>query len=184
MRQTIEKTWDLLECAVNQYKEKCPDVLCDENAKDRFDEIFRNWYAEIKKDYMNTNVQNLDRHKVASILMVSIIKSEAIKYNGQIPENQVFFGGYLIAASVGFSFMMDQLNRALMEKGVDVLEGFVFPEPVSCRTRYFDVFCRNLYYAEKNEKWGLNPLELAEKLFLLEYITLRENNIDPGVLKE
>lgn len=41
---------------------------------------------------------------------------------------------------------------------------------------------RNLYYAKTDYK--LNPLDLADRLFLVEYIALMKEGIDPDTLKD
>ena len=52
------------------------------------------------------------------------------------------------------------------------------PNAISCNTSFEDIMIRNLVYAEDNPKWGLNPLAIAENLFLLEYITIIQKGID------
>lgn len=184
MKQTIERTWDLLDNTVKKIKEKTPGIVLDSDSNKRFDGIFRKTYSEIKDHYMDSTVKNLDRHKIASVIIVSILSSKAIVYQGEVEEGKEFFGQYLIAASVGITFMLNQLNTLLMEKNKEPIKNLWFPDALSCDTPYFEIFCRNLYFSDNNDEWGINPLDVAEKLFLLEYITMEKCGIDPHIFKE
>lgn len=184
MRQTIEKTWDLLENTVKQMNRIDSGVILDSNSYKKFDNNFRKLYSEIKEHYMESTVKNLDRHKIASIIIVSILNSNAIIYQGEIAQGEKFFGQYLIAASVGITFMQNQLNMLLIERNKEPIQKLWFPNALSCDTSYFEIFCRNLYFSNNNNDWGINPLDIAEKLFLLEYVTLEKCGIDPYILKE
>lgn len=184
MKQTIDKIWELLEVTVKQIKKQMPDVILDDGSYTRFSNNFKNLYNEIKEHYMESKVKNLDRHKVASSIITSIINSNIIIYQGEIEQDKEFFGQYLIAASVGITFMQNQLNQILIEKNKEPIKSLWFPDPLSCDTPYFEIFCRNLYFSNNNDNWGINPLDIAEKLFLLEYVTLEKCGIDPHVLKE
>lgn len=184
MKQTIERTWELLENTVKQINKKKSGVLLEGDSYKRFDDNFREMYHEIKERYMENTVRNLDRHKIASIIIVSILKSNAIVYQGEIEQGEEFFGQYLIAASVGITFMQNQLNALLIEKNKGPIKNLWFPDALSCDTPYFEIFCRNLYYSNNNDAWGINPLDIAEKLFLLEYMTMEKCGIDPHIFKE
>lgn len=184
MKQTIERTWELLENTVKQINKKNSGVILDEDSYKRFDADFRKMYNEIKEHYMENTVKNLDRHKVASIIIVSILNSNAIVYQGEVEQGKEFFGQYLIAASVGVTFMQNQLNTLLIEKDKEPIKNLWFPDSLSCDTPYFEIFCRNLYFSNNNSDWGINPLDIAEKLFLLEYITMEKCGVDPHIFKE
>lgn len=183
MRQTIERIWTLLNVTVEKLQEQDNGIVLNRESYKRFNDIFRDLHKEIKDRYMEKSVKNLDRHKIAGIAIISIIRSDAITYQGKVDEDKEFFGQYLIAMSVGITFMQNQLNTLLFRKKVQPIKTICFPEPLSCDTPYFEILCRNLYFANNNRDWGLNPLELAEKLFLLEYMTLEKNGIDPRILK-
>lgn len=183
MRPIIERTWELLENTLEQVNEQVSGVVINNNSYKDFNVCFRRIYNEIKEHYMESSTKNLDRHKVASIIMISILESKAIIYQGDIEPGKTFFGQYLVAASVGITYMQNELNVMLSEKGQKTITKLWFPDPLVCDTPYFEIFCRNLYFANCNNDWGLNPLDIAEKLFLLEYITLEKCGIDPCILK-
>ncbi|MBQ3544650.1 MAG: hypothetical protein IJA34_06660 [Lachnospiraceae bacterium] len=175
MRQMVEKIWELLECNIKEMNKKSQDVILNYEAHDRFYDYFKELYAEIKKNYMKNEVKNLDRHKVSGIIIVTIIKSDVIQYKGKMEENYIFFGKYVIATSVAITYMQDRLNEKILDKGEKIIYKLKFPKNLSYEYSYFEMFCRNLYFADINNKWGLNPLDIAEKLFLLEYISLIED---------
>lgn len=183
MEATTSNIWELLKITIQKIKETDENIDYDENAKDGFEKIFKDFKDTIKDNYMVEDVKNLDRHKVGAIIIVSILKSNAVKYKRELTANEKFIGQYLVATSVGFTYMQNCLNKILKGKQYELVEKLSLPQPISCETPYFEIFYRNLFYADNNKEWGLNPLDIADRLFLLEYITLLENNIDPSDLK-
>lgn len=178
MRETKQLIWELVKVNANTL------VAEDKNIKltgtyEIFSKQFDELYAFIKETYMKTDTETLDRHKVASIIIISIIKSDVVKYEN-LCEEDIFLGNQMIALNIGLSFMLNQLNN-ILNKYNKKIDDYFFPEPFSCDTDYFDVMVRNLYFATYD--YVLNPLELSEKLFLFEYITLQKNNIDLKLLK-
>ena len=95
----------------------------------------------------------------------------------------IFIGSELIAIEVALAVMCTLLNDKLeaIGHGKKILS-YYMPQAMSCSTPYALIFARNLIYAQKD--FVLNPLDIAEKLFLLETITLIKNNIDPQLLLE
>ena len=47
------------------------------------------------------------------------------------------------------------------------------PTDMACKTDYFDILTHNLYFSRND--YMLNPLDLVDKLFLLEYLTFKNN---------
>jgi hypothetical protein len=184
MKNLIEITWNLLKEPSKEIEKKYPGLLIDKDAKKLYAEYFEKYYNLIRHNYMKDRVENLDRHKVASIMIVSMIKAEVIKYNGELHEDEKFFGQYLIIATLGISYMQDKLNKLLINKGKEPISTLWLPTAISCDTLYFEILCRNLYFSNNNSEWGLNPLDLAEKLFIFEYVTLEKKKIDPSILKD
>lgn len=184
MTEIINRAWELLDVAVSQAKDKDEKVALNDAARDAFANSFKEKYNLIKDKFMKQSVKYLDRHKVAGIIIASIVETNAVIYEGEIPPNSIFFGKYLIAFSVGMSYMQSRLNKMLKEKRQKEIERFYFPTPFSCKTPYNEIFSRNLYYTYEFTDWNLNLLDISEILFLLEYITLEKNGIDPVVLSE
>lgn len=179
----VDRSWDLLDAAVVQAREQDDGILLDENAREEYAETLRDKYKLMMK-FMKPSVSSLDRHKVASIIIASIIETDAVTYNKTIPEDSSFFAKYMIAVSVGLSYMLERLNVRLNGKGIKEIERYWFPEAFSCATPYFDIFSRNLYLTHEHTDWKINLLDMPEILFFIEYFTLKENEIEPGVLTE
>ena len=185
MKQAIEKSWKLLKDITEAVQQNTEGIVFDKTKEKEFDSYFREQVNYIRTKYMKDDKKDLDRHKIASIIIVSAIKAKVIRYEGKLKEaDEEFFGQYLIAVSAGISYLQDRLNDKLIDKGQRTIDKIYMPEALSCDTPYFEIMCRNLYYAENHEGWGINPLEIAEKFFLLEYFTLEKNGIDPKILKD
>lgn len=185
MDQTIKRTWDLMMTTVDEHKKITPEIDCNESCFGAYEKLFNDWYSYIKKNYMEEDVEFLDRHKVSAIIIISILQSDAVICSKEIVDNEIFIGQYLVAVSVGMTYMLNRLNSVLLKKLKRPIDELWMPKTVfSCNVPYFEIFCRNLYFAHNEKKWGLNPLGIAKELFLLEYITIEKKGIDPYTLKE
>lgn len=182
MTPLIENAWKLMREESKKYTEIDPRFICDESKYKYFKEKFKKLYGEVKKEYMLPSVKNLDRHKVASIIIISLLEADVVSYK-DLESGSIFIGAELIALKTGLAYLVEKLNEKLNERGIKKKIGeFKLPNTQSCDTSYIEVVCRNLYYTRRDYK--LNPLDLAERLFLLEYIALSKDEIDPDVLKD
>lgn len=182
MTPLTKNVWALLEKESKKYTENNPNFIFDENKFDEFDAKFKNSYEHIMKNYMLPSVENLDRHKVAALIIISLLETNVIYYK-DLDEDSIFIGGELLALKVGLAYLVEKLNEKLSERNVEKkIQEFKFPNAQSCETAYMEIMCRNLYYAKHDYK--LNPLDLADRLFLVEYIALTKEGIDPDVLKD
>ena len=181
MKQAIDSIWVAIEKAKEIYSND-DNIIFDISSekKNKFDKAFREAYAVMKKKYMKEDVAALDRHKVAAIIICTIVEQNII--NSKIPDgDSVFLGSEMIALSVGLSYMQRSLNELLQDVSIPkIINGYHMPTAMACKTDYFDILARNLYFS-KND-FMLNPLDLADKLFLVEYVTLKNEMIDPCVL--
>lgn len=181
MTGIVNALWNALRDTVNHYQEDDEYISFDDEKFLDFKKSFEDLYNNIKDKYMKHNVKTLDRHKVAAVMIVSSLQSNAVSYTKKIGSRH-FFGEEMFSTEVALNWMLDALNERLTELGQKRIEVYHMPKAFACDTPYFDIFCRNLYYAEQHYK--LNPLDIAEKLYLLEYITLLQNGIDPSKLCE
>ena len=186
MEKLVCRIWDNVEAGANVMKmnDKSIELQGLQKKKKTFETEFMNLYEKINEKYMLEDTESLDRHKVAAIIMISIIKSEILSVRDKESQNKTFLGNYILATDCGFSYMLKELNIKLGELEQKEIKKFFFPEAMACETNYYRIFYRNLYFADSDEDWGLNPLDIAERLFLLEYVTLEKNDIDPSILKE
>ena len=182
MDKYIEEIWTSFKNEVEYYKKKDAKLKFNEDKKADFEKNLRKLYKDIKIKYMNKNVKALDRHKVAAVSIVSAINSDIISYE-KVSTGKVFVGAEMIATEVALSWMLQKLNEKLKDvEHCKTIPIYFMPSAFACDTPYFDIFSRNLYFAK--EKYSLNPLDIAEKLFLLEYITLLKCEIEPEKLIE
>lgn len=182
MTTLIENIWNLINNECNKYNKENPNFKFDKTKKQVFKELFKEKYSKVMTKHMLSSVKNLDRHKVAALIIDSLLEIDAILYEN-LEDNYVFIGAELIALKVGLAYMVEKLNEKLSSRGVEKkIEEFIFPNAQSCDTSYMDIMCRNLYYAKTNSK--LNTLDLADRLFLIEYIALSKEGINPDVLKD
>lgn len=182
MTPLIENVWDLLSNEYNKYGQQNSNFEFDITKKEAFEKFFTQSCDKIIKKYMDASVETLDRHKVAALIVISILEVDAISYIN-LDDDCVFIGAELLALKVGLAYMIEKLNEKLEAKGVNKkIETFIFPNAQSCGTSYMDIMCRNLYYTKNDYK--LNPLDLADRLFLVEYIALFHEGIDPDVLRD
>ena len=184
-KETKDGIWKLTEKKAKEIQEKFPDSFkFNENSKFVFMQKFDNYVEEIKETFMHSDVVDLDSHKIATAIICAIIEAEVIKVIYVYDEdNLVFNGNEKIAVDIGLSYMRFALKRILENtKEAGKFDDYIFPQAFMCDTDYETILCRNLYYAKKYYK--LNPIDLANTLFLLENISLRSCGIDLEVVRE
>ncbi len=178
----LSKIWDAIEAgAAIMCQENKKIVFHKEHRKD-FEHSFTAEYDHIADKYMKNQEEPLDRHKVAAIIIVSIIKSNIV--TGEAEDGYIFFGNYMLATDIALLYMLKEINKRLILKQKNEISSYFFPSAMSCQTDYYMIFYRNLYFADKDDAWRLNTLDIAERLFLLEYMSLEKNSIDPSILNE
>lgn len=182
MTPLIENVWELVKEESKKYTEGNSRFIFNESKYKDFKKTFKTNYEKIREEYMLPSVNNLDRHKVSAIIIISLLEVNAISYK-DLEQGSIFIGAELLALKVGLAYLVEKLNEKLQEKGVkQKIEEFKLPNAQSCGTPYMEIMCRNLYYAKNDYK--LNPLDLADRLFLVEYIALTKEGIDPDILKD
>lgn len=181
LEDAISNVWIAVEETANRYRQKDKKITFNGTIA-KFKTGFIERYNKIMNGYMKDDVRELDRHKIVAIMIIVCIEDQIITYTGRT-DRLISLAPYTIAVEAGLNWMIKGLNRELSKANCNCTPGQYFmPTAFTCPTPYFDIFCRNLYYAETH--WnGLNPLDIAERLYLLEYITLQQNRIDPEILK-
>lgn len=170
--------WSLIKKSASVYENN--ELVKFQDNFEQFRSSYVEQYKYILDNYMKDKNESLDRHKVAAIIIIAIIKAAVLKPKTL---DEKFTGNYALAVDVALNYMLDEVNEILRENDKQRIEGYVFPKATTCKTEYYKIFYRNIYYIEKNAEWTLNPLDIAERLFLLEYITLLENKMDPNTIK-
>lgn len=156
----------------------------NENSRASFFHAFEHYYNDIKTKVMYDDVQELDRHKLAAIIICSVIQADALQPTHPYKEKEyIFDGNEKIALNIGLSYMNASLKKLLHRypQEEEKFTDFILPEASMCDTEYVSILCRNLCYAKRDYK--LNPIDLANTLFLLEYITFIQVGIQPQTMK-
>ena len=183
MTPLVNNIWELILEEYKKYGGNDSKLVFDASQVDNFKLLFESKYNHLKEKYMDKSVKHLDRHKVAALIIVSLL--EVSPFSIQLPDDgqYISIANELIALKAGLAYMVQSLNKKLEQKNAKKqIETFVFPEAQSCSTSYMEIMCRNLYYAKRD--FQLNPLDLAERLFLIEYISLIKSEINPDILKD
>lgn len=181
MEPTICELWDNLRKKTKQIKKY--QLVFHEDYYDSFKSTFIDQYESICHMYMRPDKRVLDRHKVAAVTIISALQNKVITCDNYPDGYPFFLGCEMIATEVALAWMLDQYNAKLRAYGLSALRQYTMPEAYACETQYFEIFCRSLYYAQR-DNYKLNPIDIAEKLFLLEYITMLSEDIPISALKE
>lgn len=186
MNKLKNNIWKIIqqksEIIVNEFPN---NFMFNIDSKEKFFYYFEKYYNFIKANVMYDNVQELDRHKLTAIIICSIIKADPLNSILPYKENEyIFDGNEKIAVDIGLSYMNTSLKQLLSNRLNEErkFKDFIFPVASMCDTKYISIMCRNLYYAKKY--FELNPIDMANTLFLLEYITLLQVDIKPETMKQ
>lgn len=170
----LQTLWDEMIRLAECDREKDKNIIINTGKKLVFQEIFEESYNNIKDRYMTNEVVFLDRHKVASIIIYTIIKTKILEYQ-IIDENKVFLGNYYLALSAGLSYLQYELNQILQGKGELPIDKFIFPSVMYGKKSYIDNLISMLCFSD--EENGLDILALSNIMFLLEYFNLLHKGI-------
>lgn len=191
MTATIKAAWNAIESECRRFQEKDCAIKFNEEGYHDFEELFNRHYNDIMTRFMRETTE-LDSHKQAAIITISCLEAKVIKLEvksdkpsegSHLQENEIFIAPQLIAVNVGLSYMNDRLNEILEKKHLEPVDHYFLPIAFACDTPYIEIICRLLYYEQHEDDMSFNVLELADKYFLLEYISLIQNGIEPMLLK-
>lgn len=183
MKKFLEAVWETM---TDYYEKKVkfenPEIIFNKNQKDLFFKKFENEYYSLLNGYMKNSCPGLDRHKQTAILIKSIVDENL--FTAPNKNGKIFIGCEQIALIIGIYYMLTELNKALADKGVNQkITQYVFPNALACNTKYFDILTRDLYF-QKHDNNSVYVLLVSHILFLIEYLTLKENGITPEILSE
>lgn len=160
-------------------------VSYQEDKESKLKELFISKYEYVMEKFMDAETKSLDAHKQASILTISCLESEIIMpKDDKLGEDEINIFPEVLSVNLGLSYMLASLNRNLQDHRMkQKVKKYLFPIAFSCDTPYMEIICRILYY-DKEEKMPYSVLDLSERYFLIEYITLLQSGIEPLKLKE
>ena len=172
MKQTIGAFLKLIETYCDAANEQQEVVAFCADKKEQYILEVEKRCAEYKEKYMDAEVKYLDRHKIAAILVVVGLKVGIVK---NVHENSdtseiLFVGPHKILLMGALEYLRAMINKALEGTSLASIKEYFLPSAWACSTEYLDIMSRNLYFAQTD--FVLNDMELAEKFFLIEYITV------------
>lgn len=176
----VDVAWQTIEEGYEKYTKQYPNLIFHKENKESFRKLFNEMYENVMDEFMyDTNA--LDSHKQAAILTISCLRSNAIEHILD-DKTEISIIPQLIAINVGFSYMKNCINDILKENGIKrTITHYYFPVPLACDTPYPEVICRLLYHEQKEGHF--NVLELSDRYFLLEYLNLLQQGIEPCQIK-
>lgn len=188
-----EKMWKALSKSCKEVNEDMENigkgnkiVLVDEKQLE-FKTKFCDYYKDMMEDFMTGDTKSLDAHKQAAILVKAAIDSGVLKQDSG--ENEVALGPYAVILNVAFSYLLQCIDERAKKIGVSVSR-MELPIALACETPYFEILCRILYYedtrkgASGEKVMPINLLDWADRFYLLEYITLLQNKLDPILFQD
>lgn len=155
------------------------NIIVWDDKKGTFLEIFHHTYIDFKQKYMRNDVVYLDRHKVAAILIYSVIKTRIMEYRTE-DDNNLFLENYYLAFSTGLSYMQYEANLAYKGQNKPVISKFQFPN-VLCGNKSYKEHMISMLYASDVEN-NLNIFELANILFLLEINNINMSSFNQNTI--
>lgn len=162
------------------------DVIINNEKKSLFIKYCKDYRKMVLTNYMDEDTKELDRHKIAAIIVVSLIKSGAIQQAKDIiiSEDEIFVGDKMLAMDMALAYMLSDLNQHIEAKGITPLNHYFFPNSFSCEYNFYDVMVRKIFYNEENNILDKIILDLADLFFLIEYITLLKSDIDTTLFEK
>lgn len=190
MTATTNAIWDVVLKAVEVLQSRSDKVVLYKDSKDVFENNFSYYYELIEDNFMSKDIspKSLDRHKVAAVIVCSILKTKVVGIGQKHLEeykDKEFLGNEKIAFEVALSFMYDELRKTFNEGKIPykcLFDQYIFPQAFSCDREYGEIICRDLYLS--NELFELNPLLLSNLFFFIEEYSFSFNNIERRSNKE
>ncbi len=181
MGNIVDKSWEQFKEQSEEFKKTEPSVVFHDEKYEEYKNRFMSQYDDILNRFMKDTTE-LDSHKQAALITICCLESEVITH--EVDKEHISIVPEIIAVNVGMSYMNDRLNENLKKKGLHKkIEKYDLPIAISCDTPYMEVICRMLYYEKIEEDMCFNVLELSDRYFLIEYINLVQNGIEPYLLK-
>ncbi len=176
MDNTIKSYFNVVEQYCEALNSSGLNIIFYSEKKDEYIKSVNDKYLDYKSKYLKDEVEYLDRHKMAAILVVCGIECKIIdsgEIGKEIEDDKIDICIQKILLLAAFDYLLEIMNLKIEQQNDDSIkkiDSISFPSAFTCPTPFIDILSRTLYYAEKNYK--LNEMELAEKLFLLEYISI------------
>ena len=179
----LETFWTILE---ENYK-KSPQkkaIIFHEEKKEEFFKMCEDKYEDIQQNRMKNPDKALDVHKKIAIAVYACLNTELMEYKAELKKDQVEVVLEKAAVDMAFSYLKARVKEKADDNGLEMIypDRFEFPIAFSCNTLYPDILVRLLFY-QREKRQDIDILMLANQFFLVEYIHLLQQGIDPVLLK-
>lgn len=160
------------------------NIIMYTDSEKLFKDNFDFYVGMVKNNFMQHSIDDLDRHKISAIIICSVLHNDVLGISVKDKavfqeEKNVFLGNEKLAVNVALSYMYKELKKDIKSEKVPydtLFPHYILPKPYSCDRDYDLVLCRDLYYAKKF--FSLNPLSLANLLFLIEEYSFTSYSIE------
>ncbi len=167
----IDSAWQAIEEGCRKYAKQYPSLTFHKDNKESFRKLFHEMCA----------VGALGYHKLAAILTIACLQSNAVGHTLD-DKTEISIIPQMIAVNIGFSYMKDCMNDILKKSGIKkTIKRYYFPASLAGDTSYPETLCQLLYHEQKEGRFDV--LDLADKYFLLEYLNLLQQGIEPCQIK-
>ncbi|MDR0531021.1 MAG: hypothetical protein LBG83_03025 [Oscillospiraceae bacterium] len=137
----------------------------------RFETHYSELYQKTQRQMQNP-AQPLDRHKTAAIVVLSAVAVRVLDTSA-LPNNSLLEN---VALQAGLNVQLSRLNWKLQQIGKKPVDRLIDPMMFYHAGSYIDHLARLMHNRPPD------VFELADRLYLLEYITLLQNRIDVALL--
>lgn len=182
MKDTRIAIWNAVLDQCGKMMETDTSIVMYTDSEQLFHQNFNYYYSFIVDKFMKLPDEHLDRHKIASIIICSILKSNVLGIACGSENTQTIDDIFLANEKLAFNVALSYMHQKLIEEfklGKIPFEGiydkYIFPKPLSCDREYTEVICRDLYFAKKY--FELDPLSIANFLFFLEEYSFEASHI-------
>jgi len=172
-----EKIWkDSIKPQIERMLSNDDDILFkEEQTKEKIWLTYEDYKNKVHT-YMYNPDGRIDRHKVASVMLFSIILNKPFEVkllpgkrevnNSALLANEIL--GFNTALAIVWSFIMEEANEKSDKNKIDIFKnGFVFPE---CQHDSYEAnIYKMLYYSNINQRYDI--FAFAHILFLIEAYT-------------
>lgn len=188
MNKFSHAIWNAIVKECSNMMKKDATLVMYNDSEALFHENFNYYYSLIVDKFMKDYDKHLDRHKISSVIICSVLKTDILgisrTHTGNETIDDIFLANEKLALNIALSDMYQRLASECKEDKLpynEVFPTYVFPTPLSCDRDYTEVICRDLYFCKKY--FELDPLSIANFLFLLEAYSFESSNIQIDVPK-
>lgn len=173
------QTWRQLEAiylAMNDTIKK--EVGFDLTSKNRFCNYFKRIYEKLSEQIKHEN-KALSRHKIAAIIVATIIKIKPLTdKKGLSNENSIFISNEVIALVFALEYIKIQVNQILQKSNsTETIQNLYITKPINKNTNEFDILVKNLYIESTERGGNISVNTWAYLFYLIEIQTLYELEI-------